>query len=674
MGKGIKHSATAARFLESVLQRCASKAAPSPGGTFAVSPPSDILAGGSGPEFWADAPWRLEPDRDAVPFTFILRDGDDGVELEYIAVYEAEDDGTPLQEKTWQPVSRFPHQGAIGPIKAKFWVYRPSPQIPLTEFKTICRMAAGTPVPVRGQRLLLKIVYKGSRKGAKGQRQPFEEQQWLIVSLAKEPLPLRRSSRWYYGDTHYHSSYTNNLIEFGNPIPDTRTAGECIGLDWLIVTDHSVDLADENPYFQDTLPTPDERWEALRKETRANSDGRYRILCGEEVTLKGAWGDPLHMLVFGTGFEKAIPGATFTQGFLKKVINRLTDIPKELYDYLFGKVYGLKVVLNGTDEPAMQGRSVKEQGALAFAAHPVGWRGIAGSWEPRDLRPVNGMEAWNGNIRHRTGEEVCPFDHWKEFDGWVRRFNEVGITTWDQMLAEKVWDGELNYVLLGGSDAHGSFNYSLTWSMDLKEEPVLTAEDNCLGRVRTLLYLPKRGIGSPRQAPDEQEIVEAIGAGSCVVTDGPVLTFTMSFDGHEAGLGQTLVVNGDGTLETNVHAEWTDEFGPVTSFNLIYYFQGRCCASRFLSGIYRGLFRLFPFIRPRSKSRMVSFQAGHSEVIGELPPGSGYVRLETTTTSGGETFRCLTNPIWIKSKEGNGKRTLRVNCAKGTSRPTLAPR
>ena len=52
-----------------------------------------------------------------------------------------------------------------------------------------------------------------------------------------------------------------------------------------------------------------------------------------------------------------------------------------------------------------------------------------------------------------------------------------------------------------------------------------------------------------------------------------------------------------------------------------------------------------------------------SQVInGDLPSGPGYVRLETVTQTDQDTFRCFTNPIWIKVAD-SGKRQLCVNCA-----------
>ncbi|MCD4844031.1 MAG: hypothetical protein K8R25_06035 [Methanosarcinales archaeon] len=49
---------------------------------------------------------------------------------------------------------------------------------------------------------------------------------------------------WHPGDIHYHSSYTDSVVEFGFPIEATVEAGKAIGLDWNAITDHSFDVKD----------------------------------------------------------------------------------------------------------------------------------------------------------------------------------------------------------------------------------------------------------------------------------------------------------------------------------------------------------------------------------------------------------------------------------------------
>lgn len=603
-----------------------------------------VTLAGLAPMFWADAPWRLEPELDEIPFTFIVRDAHSDVlqmELTGIAIYETsdKDTGSKWNDKDWHLVHTF-SQG-LGRITDRFWTYRADlsaelglpPTVALSQFSTA----------TQGELLLLKIVFRGRRRGGFG-TQEFEEWQPLVIRPAVEALPLRNSPQWYYGDTHYHSSYTNDMKEFGNPIPDSRTAGRAIGLDWLIITDHSVDLADNNPYWLD--PQADTRWDDLGRETATYSDEKFRILRGEEVASLGhpsKQDDTLHLLIFGTNFTKMIPGAFAKQSLLAGVATSLRKFTREAYEHLFGPLYKLGEVLTGRDEsgqpvPELAGRSVQAQGALAFAAHPTALAQLPGStWEDEDLaHPINGLEAWNLRMSRVTGNEKNPFEHWHAATPWAEGHNKKGIDLWAKMLRQKVGLDMPRFVLLAGTDAHGSFNYSISWWLDWNG---IRADDNCLGKVRTLLYLPHRAPDSVAQAPSEAEITEAIGSGSCVVTDGPALNLSIDYQGQHASLGQIMTLEGNGTVIVNIQAASTVEFGSIGQVEVLYYFEGG-----------------------EEISEKVDFQMGYQRVLSEvLPLAPGYVRLAVETTTTEDTFRCFTNPIWLKSAS-SGRRSLVVNC------------
>lgn len=630
-----------ANFLEAVLADRTAESA-----QIAEQPIQTYGAGHIGPTFWADAPWRLEPAVTQIPFTFIIRDAEKDeikMRLEAIEVYEAADDGKPWKDKAWRLVHTF-DQG-LGPIDYKYWTYRPDPKLP---------SALGAPPEIAlerfiyakpGHRLPLRIRFKGSRlKGILGRRD-FEEWLSLSIYLATESLPLRDSPQWYYGDTHYHSSYTADVKEFGNPVPDTRAAGKCIGLDWLAITDHSVDLADRNPYWEDKQS--DTRWDELGREVSEQSDDQFRIVRGEEVTLLGREGegdDTLHMLVFGAGFDKLIPGAFAKKSLLAGVVGRLSGYTQELYKHLFGPVYRLEEVLTGVDKngeavPALAGRSVQKQKAIAFAAHPAAIaQSPGGIWEYEDLlQPIQGLEAWNGRIRFTTGKEESPFEHWKDAINWDESNNKKGIDLWDQMLRVRVGLDDPRFVLLAGTDAHGSFNYSLGWWVDWDG---IRADDNCLGKVRTIIYVPEADQDGDRLVPTVVEIIGAMQSGSCIVSDGPVLNLAVGFNGKEVGLGEVMSISGDGDLTVTIQAASTKEFGPVENVEVIYYFQDM----------------------DSSIGKMAPYRAGHTQVLdGDLPVGSGYIRLATSTAADSDTFRCFTNPVWLKSDDRD-RRRLVVNC------------
>lgn len=262
----------------------------------------------------------------------------------------------------------------------------------------------------------------------------------------------------------------------------------------------------------------------------------------------------------------------------------------------------------------------------------------AGVWEFHDLaQPFQASMPWIGRLSYVSNQENSPFDQWQPATQWDESANQQGIERWDEMLRQRAGLDDTRFVLLAGSDAHGSFNFSEGWWLDWNG---LRADDNCLGKVITLLYLPARDPAGSHIAPSEAEIVEAIRTGSCVVTDGPVLNAVLRCNGAQAALGQILTADG-GDFEVQVQAVSTAEFGPVIEIELHYYFRGM----------------------DRTASVSLPFVVGQTRVIASgLPAGPGYVRLATKTQNGHENYRCFTNPIWIRPTS-TSQHTLALHCA-----------
>ena len=292
-----------------------------------------------------------------------------------------------------------------------------------------------------------------------------------------------------------------------------------------------------------------------------------------------------------------IPGAFGQKRLLGQIVANLTAYSASLYRHLFGTIHPLEAVLTGIDRkgkvvPELTKCAVHTQGALAFAAHPTSFaQAPGGVWEYHDLmQPIHGMEAWNGTLRYLAKKEESPFDHWQRAGDWSASVGKKGIDRWDEILRQRLAMDNPRFVLLAGSDAHGSFNFSEGWWLDWNG---FRADDNCLGKTRTLLYLPHRDPDSQRVAPTEAEVVEAIRSGSCVVTDGPVVNAALTFAGRRATLGQVLETNGDGVIEVEIQAASTGEFGPVEKVEVLYYFLGM----------------------DKTESKVVPFQLGHSDVL-----------------------------------------------------------
>ena len=607
------------------------------------------------PELVADAPWRLEPGLEAIPLTFLVRDGDlSSVRLDNILVYQANQKWEPAAEPVLRLSELAETPGSL-PVRITntFWTHRS-----ITGSKPLAlplRMLHPRPKP--GEVVRLVVVFEGLWKNGAG-RQPLDHLEWsrqqLQVYLAVDQLPLRDSPCWFYGDTHTHSEFTSDMKEFGSPLPDMAAASAAIGLDWAIITDHSVDLSLANPY---SSPGP-EPWDALGMQAGYDPLHRVRLLRGEEVSVKSTprgWffgkSQTLHLLVYG--IQKRIPGAMWAAepGYMRLLPPKLLRMfRKQIKPALVGDIHPLEDVLTGSQ--GLGQVSVLQQGGLAFAAHPAtAAQEDCGRWEDGDdqllQRFGHGMEAWNTrSSRYTARAEFNPYPHWKLESNWAE--NQRGIQQWERSLRQKVtaWkpgDAAPRFVLLAGTDAHGGFNYTVGWGASLD---LMTANDNAFGKVRTLLYFPALENAGERQVPPEDDILLAIRSGRAVITDGPVVSLTARFEGQRAGLGDLLTIGpapaSTGRVEIDLHFASTSEFGEQPQQLL-------------LSGF---------FASPaQSLAWEIPYQPGKRlQLPDRLPEGIGYLRasVETRGPIPGkvkaktvqDTYRCFTNPVFLYNHSG----------------------
>lgn len=636
------------------------------------------------PEFWADAPWRLEPDQDHLPLLFIIRDGDvqppgkGPWRLNKLRVEQR------LANGTWHDVRHFlpadlPGIDAGGHVDRSFWTCRF--QIPLSP-------------PDPGVEPVLKEVQRGGppihlQAVFEGSFPPHEETEssavHLEVFLAEHGLPQGRAAlpsgprRWFYGDTHYHSDHTNDVKEFGGPVPDTRQAGLAIGLDWLAITDHSCDLDGLPANWDGTSPAL-RRWDELKAQVASPeiSDDRFRCLLGEEITLRGGDGERyVHMLAFGA-LEEMIEGGFLPEGegsfmtrLFQEAIEDIINLAIRHGGYhpdtgrrLFGPVQTLAEVLEAL--PAE---------TLVFAAHPYTVAQppfINGDWDVRDLDNLRltGHEAWNGRSRRSALLTDDPFSKpsWTDprklaradesrlekllgyVEGDWTRALETGVDAWS--LAESL--PARRPVFVAGSDAHGSFNYSVGWGWDYQTQ--FMCNDNALGRVRTAIFLPEHAAAT---VPEANEILAALKGGACAVTDGPVLEFWLSHGGRQAYMGDVLPIDGGGDVEMRIVAHTTPEFGDVEKVEVVTYVQdppGAAAGSGTDPGLVGRIGAALGRLRPGRGRRKTTVWPGRAAAI-RLAGRQGFCRVQVETTGpGGERFCCFTNPIWLRATPGRARR------------------
>jgi hypothetical protein len=214
------------------------------------------------------------------------------------------------------------------------------------------------------------------------------------VKISQYDIP--KMVDWYCGDTHQHTNYTDNAVEFGAPIYATRAANKALGLDWMIVTDHSFDL---NP----------DKWNVSSSDCDAHSDNYFSVIQGEEVSCYLPGTDIIpwqyqynHLLVYGADF---IPGGEWEDG-------------------------------TGSDYTPTEAIAIaNSQGGITYLAHPFYDDAFRDPWRNEDYNlPFTGLQIWN----HLSDEPT---------------HLPAGLAKWTELLLS----GRHVYVE-GGTDAHGDFN------------------------------------------------------------------------------------------------------------------------------------------------------------------------------------------------------------------------
>jgi|GEM_PF-1963174 uncharacterized repeat protein (TIGR01451 family) len=416
------------------------------------------------------------------------------------------------------------------------------------------------------------------------------------VTIATETLPTLPN--WHGGDTHYHSSYTDNDVEFGFPIEATVEAGKSIGLYWNAITDHSFDLRDSR------TADPNHKWNTLKSDVSSYTTDSYKLILGEEVSCYGhqityAIVPPgrgvVHFLVLGMeNFRDVIgTGIDFIPG----------QFDEDLVD-IGGQTLNLEDVIN----------IVNTQGGVGYAAHPEGHRDAGAvalgrvPWvtEDYDLTGYNGLQVWNGECTQNTD--------------WMTERDD-GLEQWKRLLL----NGRKDVFIAGGTDAHGDFSHTTHYTIP----PVVEETDNAFGKVRTYVYT---------ETFSKDGILEALRNGHSIMTDGPLVIFNITNEyGETAIIGDEIAGN---ELTLNIQWESTSEFGNVGH---IYVHRGIIGENE--EEIYH--------LTPNSLSGTHTY----SDLASKIPESkTAYIRIHATNPwyidewgNFQEGNRVYTNPIWVIS-------------------------
>jgi hypothetical protein len=460
---------------------------------------------------------------------------------------------------------------------------------------------------------MVRIVYKGTLT--------HKKKYVLRTILSEHDLP--KFEDWHYGDTHYHSEFTDNPYEYGGPLRVTAVAAKALGLSWVTITDHSYGL---------TRPKTDEekaagnRWLSYRQTvSKINDEHEDLLLVGaEEVTVREhLWG--LHLLSFGNDFIKDKHPAGFGTLTMKGMFDKLHGAPDE------------------------------NQGFI-FAAHPSSsgykWEGddYTTAVDPKYEKQFLGLQIFNEKIvyscttKHSMDRDCLnPFEMITEKDRkrpWSQELRSGIDDHWVNRLLlpslEAAGQGSplRKYFILAGSDCHMDFNFSF------RPHPAFMIHhlnDNAFGKVRSLAHIP----GSGTQRLTEAQVLEALRTGRVVLTDGPAVLFSVKPEGSQKGFitGETATLTDGSDLELTVEWKSNSDIGNIEKFRL-------------LLGTPNGEQDISDEIKTTISDGMSdSFEGRATHVFKNWAHGLSYLRIEAMSRKGTvpDEFMsgCFSNPIWI---------------------------
>ncbi len=611
------------------------------GGPAAAAPDPDSQPG-VGPtydntyakDFIMDAPWRVVDATTPIPLTIILKDCDVDYlnELYWIRCWDVTGGGSTI---LWNHDFGDEELGD-DPSEHNYWTWITTvteghPTLPNGTLLTPANLgyAAGDAI-----QLQVSVHYEDNWFD-------WTDTRYLRVHVGGGPFPW--PADWFGGDTHYHTMYTNNIAEFGAPVPAVRYTAVALGLHWLAITDHSCDL-DETGDGAFSYAT--HQWE-FTLQTPAGIQTHYRDVFAHGSTWGaiGAdvaeWDGPDFRLCRGTEIN-------------------LASIDSDSYDKTLHCIYINDEYVHSPNSGAIGERPVFPSvpdgldaltpNGLAFAAHPrsdlggewggIDWTVNGDYWGDEDFTIAllrdgfRGVQSFNTRQTRYSTDQMNP---WADFDAGVLPDdpypNELleGIDQWDGLLRGNLGDPPRKVFLAGGSDAHGDFNFASFIGLDNY------ATDNAIGKVQTVVRVP--GGYSPGNLPPMDLIKAAWRAGCAVACDGPFLEIGIDTDQDGSWYGPGDLKLGDhGRLNPGhcppVSLRWTSlpEFGPVTSVRLL-------CGD---SGATTELLAFDPSASGQGFAGSADFDPSGLGLAGPV-----YLRAELLTSDGSSGHRAYTNPIWV---------------------------
>lgn len=330
----------------------------------------------------------------------------------------------------------------------------------------------------------------------------------LRTFLSIEPLP--GEPHWHAGETHYHSFFTEDQVEFGADIDAAVHLAKRMGLQWLLVADHSYDLDDSEENFLTNDPLFP-KWQKIKRHVKTiQKMEKFPVIWGEEVSCGNKKNKNIHLLV--------INNEQFIEGKGDSAEHWFHNTPTLSLAEVMTKI---------------------EQGAIVIGAHtaddhqdPISTillkRGV---WSEEDIT--------NTNITYiQILNEDTP------------RKIESAKKSWISLLLKGY-----KAFALAGNDAHGYFN--LTRKIGIPFLNLTKSQKQIFGNLKTFIKADALLTG--------ENFVDEFKKNRIIISNGPFARFMI----NEYEIGSTIYAKENDELKVEIYACSSEEFGLLKSIKLI---------------------------------------------------------------------------------------------------------
>lgn len=406
-----------------------------------------------------------------------------------------------------------------------------------------------------------------------------------LVPDPRQDRPLPDVPYWFAGDQHVHSRFSIDTYfpewypweDEASPctVEQLGTAARMHGLHWLIITDHS-NVHMLIPEYYDQTEFDDGYTESLVFHSMYPD---FTILYAQEMGTSVTTEDaiPAHLLAY--------PYMGDSTGYVDNpssggVVNYMNCEPaQDIIDRIVGTLH---------------------QG-MCFIAHPFKGDSLSPaewafrSWSNWNVGLYAGLEIYSSASGVLTEEDELAIEHWYVFlDDIVPPVGEVPPDP-------DIWFPNWFPAGIGNSDAHNAEN---------------------VGKVFTYCWFD---LDDPDTTPTTAMILQALGAGHCVASNGPLLFGTLA----DAQVGEVATIcGGQENLVVDIHVidYPNDPDDAVGAYTLKVVLDGVTVLTDPLSGI-------------------TSHDAVYPIALSLDPDVNRYLVLRLDKDDG--QYHAITNPIWV---------------------------